>query len=62
MTIQELNVHYDNTVNEMQLFSFLTDLSTNEVFTFSQAMKQENKLDLLTAMEKEVKDHASHGR
>ena len=47
MTIQELNVHYDNTVNEMQLFSFLTDLSTNEVFTFSQAMKQENKLDFI---------------
>ena len=56
-----MNEHYDKTVNEMHLFSFLMDLSTNEVFTFSRAMKQENKLDLLTAMEKEVKDHASHG-
>ena len=43
----ELNEHYDNTVNEMNLFSFLTDLSTNEVFTFSQAMKQENELDFI---------------
>ena len=45
----------------MHLFSFLTELGTNKVFTSSQAMKQGVKLDFVVTMEKEVKDHESHG-
>ena len=39
---EELNKNYDNTINEMHLFSFLTDISSNKVFTFHQAMKQDD--------------------
>ena len=37
---EEINEHYNNTVNEMHLFSFVSDISTNEVFTYHKAMKQ----------------------
>ena len=56
---EELNQHYDNTLNHMHLFAYLTDISTNETFTFQQAMKEEDKMDFVTAMEKEVDDHES---
>ena len=58
---EELNELYDSTMNHMHLFSYLTDISSNETFTFQQAMKQEDKLDFVTAMEKEISDHESHG-
>ena len=45
----------------MHLFSFVSDISTNEVFTFHKAMKQNDKLDFVAAMEKEIHDHASRG-
>ena len=45
----------------MHLFSYLTELSSNKVFTFQQAMKQEDKLDFVAAMEKEIEDHESRG-
>ena len=35
------------------------DLSTNDVFTFPQAMKQDDKVDFVRAMEKEIEDHES---
>jgi len=37
----------------MYLFSFVSDISTNEVFTFHKAMKQNDKLGFVAAMEKE---------
>ena len=43
----------------MHIFSLLTDVSTNEVFTFREAMKQEDRLDFVAAMEKEIEDHES---
>ena len=43
----------------MHMFSLLTDVSTNEVFTFREAMKQEDRLDFVAAMEKEIEDHES---
>jgi hypothetical protein len=58
---KELNEHYDTTINEMHLFSFLTDVSSNEVFTFQQAMKETDRLDFVTVMEKEIEDHESCG-
>ena len=33
-------------------FLSLTDVSTNEVFTFREAMKQEDRLDFVAAMER----------
>ena len=54
---KEWNEHFDNTVNQMHIFSLLTDVSTNEVFTFREAMKQEDRLDFVAPMEKEIEDH-----
>ena len=53
---EEINEHYDGIVNNMHFFSYLTEISFNEVFTFQQAMKQEDKLDFIAAMEKEIED------
>ena len=58
---EELNEHFDGTVNDMHFFSYLTDITSNEVFTFQQAMKQDDKEDFIKAMEKEVEDHESRG-
>jgi len=58
---EEINEHYDGTVNNIHFFSYLTEISSNEVFTFQQAMKQEVKLDFEAAMEKEIVDHESRG-
>ena len=56
---EEVNEHYDCTMNNLHMFSFLTDLSTNDVFTFRQAMKQDDRIDFVRAMEKEIEDHES---
>ena len=58
---EEANEHYDGTVNEMHLFSYLTDVSTNEVFTLRQAMKEDDRMDFVAAMEKEIRDHEERG-
>ena len=58
---EEANEHYDGTVNEMHLFSYLTDVSTNEVFTLRQAMKEDDRMDFVAAMENEIKDHEQRG-
>ena len=58
---EEINEHYDGTVNNMHFFSYLTEISSNEVFTFQQAMKQDDRLDFVAAMEKEIDDHESRG-
>ena len=36
---------------------YSTDITSNESFTFQNAMKQEDKLDFVDAMEKEILDH-----
>ena len=45
----------------MHLLSYVTDVSTNEVFTFTQAMKEDDRMDFVSAMEKEIQDHESRG-
>ena len=53
----EVNELYDGTLNKVHHMMFLTDVSTNECFTFRDAMKQEDKLSFADAMEKEILDH-----
>ena len=36
---------------------YATDISTNESFTFRNEMKQDDKLDFVDAMDKEISDH-----
>ena len=56
---EELNEHYDGTTNQIHFLSFTTDISSNEVFTYKEAMNQEDKHLFVDAMQKEVADHES---
>ena len=53
----EVNELYDGTLNEVYHLFYATDISTNESFTFRNAMKQDDKLNFVDAMEKEISDH-----
>ena len=57
----EVNELYDGTLNQVHHFLFSTDISSNECFTFREAMQQEDKMSFVVAMEKEIQDHESRG-
>ena len=59
--IDEANEHCDGTLNEFHFISLLTDTSSNKVFTYHQAQKQDDWIQFVEAMEKEVEDHEGHG-
>ncbi len=54
---EELNEHYNGTINQIHFLSFSTDVSSNKVFTYKEAMTQEDVPLLVEAMQKEVADH-----
>jgi hypothetical protein len=54
---EELNEYYDGTMNQIYFLSFITDVSSNEVFTYKEAMTQEDTHLFVEAMQKEVTDH-----
>jgi hypothetical protein len=37
---EELNEHYNYTMNQIHFLSFSTDVSSNEIFTYKEAMTQ----------------------
>jgi hypothetical protein len=39
---EELNEHYDGTMNQIHFLSFSTDASSNKVFTYKEAITQED--------------------
>jgi hypothetical protein len=41
----------------MHCFAFATEIANNEVFTYHQAMKQDDHADFIKAMEKKIGDH-----
>eukprot|EP00956_Cyclotella_meneghiniana_P017288 scaffold27981_cov37-Cyclotella_meneghiniana.AAC.19 len=53
----ECNELFDGTINHLHNFALATDLSNNEVFTLSQAMRQDDRKQFIEATKKEVKDH-----
>ncbi len=55
--LEELNQHYDGTMNQIHFWSFSTDVSSNKVFTYKEAMTHENTHLFVEAMQKEVADH-----
>jgi len=59
--IDEANEHCDGTLNEFHFISLLTDTSSNEVFSYHQAQKQDDWIQFVEAMEKEVEDHEGRG-
>ncbi len=54
---EELNEHYNGTINLIHVLSFSTDVSSNKVFTYKEAMTQEDAHLFIEAMQKEVADH-----
>ena len=56
-SIHEVNELYDGTLNEVHHLMYSADITTNECFTFRNAMKQEDKMSFIDAMEKETLDH-----
>ena len=59
--LHEVNELYDGTLNEVHHLLNTTDISSNESFTFRNAMKQDEKLDFVDAMEKEIRYHEKGG-
>ena len=57
----DVNEIYDDTLNEVHHLLYATDISSNESFTFRNAMKQDDKLAFVDAMEKEISDHEKGG-
>ena len=58
----EVNELYDGTLNRLHFMSLTTlDGSSNEVFTYRQAMNLDDREDFLDAMEKEIADHTKRG-
>ena len=57
----EVNELYDGTLNEVYYLLYKTDISSNESFTFRNAMKQDDKLAFVDTMEKEISDHKKGG-
>jgi hypothetical protein len=54
---EELNEHYDGTMNQIHFLSFSTDISSNKNFTYKEAMTQKDAHLFVEAMQKEVADH-----
>ena len=54
---EKVNEHYDCTMNQLHVFFYLTYLSINNVFTFCQAMKQDEMIYFVKATEKDIEDH-----
>jgi hypothetical protein len=54
---EDLHEHYDGTMDQIQFLSFSTDVSSNKVFTYKEAMTQEDAHLFIEAMQKEVADH-----
>ena len=46
----EVNKLYDGTINEIHHFSYSTDITTNETFTFREVMKQEDRISFVDSM------------
>ncbi len=55
---EELNEHYNGAQNQIHILSLSTDVGSNKVFTYKEAMTQEDAHLLVEAMQKEVADHA----
>ena len=53
----EVNELYGGTLNKIDHFMYYIDITINEYFIFRNAMKQEDKMSFVEAMEKEISDH-----
>ena len=58
----EVNKLYYGTLNKIHHLFYSTDINTNETFTFCEAMKQEDRLLFMDAMENEINNHEEGGQ
>ncbi len=54
---EELNEHYNGTMNQIRFLLFSTDVSSNKIFTYKEAITQEEAHLFIEAMQKELADH-----
>ncbi len=59
---EEVNEHYDGTTNQIHFLSCSTDVSSNKVFTYKEAMTQKDAHLFIEAMQKKVADHELQNR
>ena len=55
-SFHRVNTLYDGTINCFSTAA-LSAVASNEVFTFKQAMEQDDRLDFIKVMQKEVSSH-----
>ena len=46
-TFHECNELYDGTINQIHNYVFATELANNEVFTYTQAMRQDDRAEFI---------------
>jgi hypothetical protein len=54
---EDLNEHYNGTINQIHFLSFSMDISSNKVFTYKGDITQEDAHLFAEPMQKEVADH-----
>ena len=54
---QEINKHFDGTLNYLNPLAYATEKSDNETYTFREMLQQEDKNEFIMAMIKEISDH-----
>ncbi len=54
---EELHEHYDGTMSQIHFLSLSTDVSSNKVLTYKEAMIQKDAHPFIEAMQKEVANH-----
>ena len=59
--VDEMNELVNGTLNEMSCFALATDIASNESYTLSQAVKQDDWESFVEAMQVEVKAHKERG-
>ena len=52
-----LNTHFDGTLNDVSAFSLATINDTNDAYTFSEMLRQDDVPEFVHAMIKEINDH-----
>ena len=59
--LHEVNDIYDVTLNKIHHLFYSTDITTNEILTFREAMKQEDRTSFVDTTEKEIRDYEEVG-
>jgi Reverse transcriptase (RNA-dependent DNA polymerase). len=58
---EALQLNFDGTLNSIQLLAHVANQGKNDVFTFREAMQQEDRAEFIKAMVQEIQDHTERG-